>query len=89
MISSARANYYTCIICQNRQTGKLEGLLLPGKYGAPRIDVSLLIGMLTGLITSIIESVGDYCSCARICQVPNPPKHAINRGESVYSKFYI
>lgn len=36
--------------------------------------------MLAGVIASIIESVGDYYACARMCGAPSPPKEAINRG---------
>lgn len=38
------------------------------------------MGMISGVLASIIESLGDYIACAQICQVPKPPKHAINRG---------
>ena len=36
--------------------------------------------MLAGVIAGIVESIGDYYACARICGAPPPPKHAVNRG---------
>lgn len=36
--------------------------------------------MMAGAMTSIVESIGDYYACARICRVPPPPVHAVNRG---------
>ncbi|RWS20326.1 solute carrier family 23 member 1-like protein, partial [Leptotrombidium deliense] len=34
----------------------------------------------SGVLCSAIESVGDYYACARLCEAPPPPKHAVNRG---------
>jgi nucleobase transporter 1/2 len=31
-------------------------------------------------VASMIESIGDYYACARVCNEPAPPHHAINRG---------
>ena len=36
--------------------------------------------MMAAVFTSIVESVGDYYACARICGLPLPPAHAVNRG---------
>ena len=38
---------------------------------------------LMGTISSIIDSIGDYYACAKICDAPPPPKHAVNRGIAV------
>ena len=46
--------------------------------------------MFIGILVSIIESVGNYISCAKISGVTPPPRHAINRGiaiEGVASMF--
>ncbi|CAH1798280.1 unnamed protein product [Owenia fusiformis] len=32
---------------------------------------------------NIVESVADYNACAKICQVPPPPAHAVNRGIAI------
>lgn len=45
----------------------------------PSISVSALMGMIAATLSSIIESIGDYIATAPVCQVPPPPKHAINR----------
>ena len=29
---------------------------------------------------SVLDSIGDYSACARMCFVPRPPVHAVNRG---------
>lgn len=55
----------------------------PCKYGVPKVDISLVLGLLAGYMASITESVGDYHACARMACAPPPPKHAINRGITV------
>ncbi|EDO43780.1 predicted protein [Nematostella vectensis] len=52
----------------------------PGQWGLPTVSVAGVFGMLAGVIASIVESVGDYYACARMCGAPPPPTHAINRG---------
>ena len=39
-----------------------------------------LVCYVIATIISILDSVGDYFACARTCQVPPPPRHAVNRG---------
>ena len=36
--------------------------------------------MLAGVLASMLESIGDYYACAKLCGAPPPPKHALNRG---------
>lgn len=52
----------------------------PHQWGVPTISASAVLGMTAGVIASAIESVGDYYGCARLCEVPSPPTHAMNRG---------
>nr|XP_026693018.1 solute carrier family 23 member 2-like isoform X2 [Ciona intestinalis] len=52
----------------------------PGQWGAPRVVLSGVIGMLGGVLGSTIESIGDYYACAKLTESPPPPKHSINRG---------
>ncbi|KAM6954482.1 solute carrier family 23 member 1-like [Aplochiton taeniatus] len=52
----------------------------PGQWGVPTVSLAGVIGILAGIISSMIESVGDYHTCARLSGAPPPPKHAINRG---------
>lgn len=42
-----------------------------------------IFGILAGVISSMLESVGDYYACARLCGAPPPPEHAISRGIGV------
>ena len=44
-------------------------------------NVAGIIGMIIATIASILESIGDYHACAKICGAPPPPVHAINRGK--------
>ncbi|KAG8578152.1 hypothetical protein GDO81_010399 [Engystomops pustulosus] len=52
----------------------------PGQWGWPTVSLSSVLGMLSGILASIIESVGDYYTCAKLSGAPNPPVHALNRG---------
>ncbi|XP_067855241.1 xan_ur_permease domain-containing protein [Heptranchias perlo] len=52
----------------------------PGQWGLPTVSLAGIFGILAGVISSMIESVGDYHACARLCGAPSPPKEAINRG---------
>lgn len=52
----------------------------PGQFGAPRVSIGVVLGMLSAILSSVVESVGDYYACARLSKVPTPPTHAINRG---------
>ncbi|XP_048405115.1 xan_ur_permease domain-containing protein isoform X3 [Stegostoma tigrinum] len=52
----------------------------PGQWGLPTVSLAGTFGILAGVISSMIESVGDYHACARLCGAPPPPKEAINRG---------
>ncbi|RWS04173.1 solute carrier family 23 member 1-like protein [Dinothrombium tinctorium] len=52
----------------------------PFQWGIPSFTASAVLGFFAAVIASAIESVGDYYACARLCEAPPPPKHAINRG---------
>ena len=54
-----------------------------GQWGVPTVSVSAALGMVAGVLASMIESVGDYFACARLCGVRPPPSHAVNRGEAL------
>ena len=56
---------------------------IPFKWGFPTfnaITAAGALGMLAGYIGSMIESVGDYYSCARIAEAPVPTAKLISRG---------
>ncbi|XP_049648378.1 solute carrier family 23 member 1-like [Accipiter gentilis] len=55
----------------------------PGQWGMPTVSLAGIFGILAGVISSMLESVGDYYACARLCGAPPPPKHAISRGIGV------
>ncbi|XP_042359835.1 solute carrier family 23 member 2-like [Plectropomus leopardus] len=55
----------------------------PGQWGMPAVSLAGVFGMMAGIICSMVESVGDYHSCATLSRAPPPPKHAISRGIGV------
>ena len=50
-----------------------------GQWGTPTVHWPAVAGMISGVLASIIESIGDYYACARLCGLPPPSKTAINR----------
>ncbi|NWW12685.1 S23A1 protein, partial [Oreocharis arfaki] len=52
----------------------------PCQWGLPTVTSAAVLGMLSATLAGIIESIGDYYSCARLAGAPPPPVHAINRG---------
>ncbi|XP_033728150.1 solute carrier family 23 member 2-like [Pecten maximus] len=55
----------------------------PNQFGAPSFNAGIFIAFLIATVTSILDSIGDYYACARVCNVPPPPRHAVNRGIAV------
>lgn len=57
--------------------------MVPFKWGVPQLsDITLAgsLGMLAGYLGSMIESIGDYHSCARMANAPVPTERMISRG---------
>ncbi len=57
--------------------------LVPFKWGFPTLNSITLagsIGMLAGYAASMIESMGDYHSCARMAEAPVPTARMIAKG---------
>jgi nucleobase transporter 1/2 len=57
--------------------------LVPFKWGFPAINsifVAGTFGMLAAYLASMIESIGDYHSCARIAEGPVPTERMISKG---------
>ncbi|KFM03390.1 Solute carrier family 23 member 1, partial [Aptenodytes forsteri] len=52
----------------------------PCQWGLPTVTFAAVLGMFSATLAGIIESIGDYYSCARLAGAPAPPVHAINRG---------
>jgi solute carrier family 23 (nucleobase transporter), member 1 len=56
---------------------------LPFKWGFPELNAITLagsLGMLAGYLGSMVESIGDYYSCARMAEAPVPTEKMISRG---------
>ncbi len=56
---------------------------IPFKWGFPALSGITLagaFGMLAGYLGSMVESIGDYYSCARIAEGPVPTEKMISRG---------
>ncbi len=56
---------------------------LPFKWGFPELNAITLagsLGMLAGYLGSMVESIGDYYSCARMSEAPVPTAKMISRG---------
>ena len=51
-----------------------------GQFGWPTFGAGAFVGFLAATFSSIIESIGDYYAAAKICNVPPPPRHSMNRG---------
>ncbi|NXP80501.1 S23A1 protein, partial [Ramphastos sulfuratus] len=52
----------------------------PCQWGLPTVTSAAVLGMFSATLAGIVESIGDYYSCARLAGAPPPPVHAINRG---------
>ncbi|XP_060552099.1 solute carrier family 23 member 1-like isoform X2 [Ruditapes philippinarum] len=52
----------------------------PGHWGVPTFNSAFFVAMVAGVVTSIIESIGDYYTCARLAGALPPPPAAVNRG---------
>ncbi|XP_013420342.1 solute carrier family 23 member 1 isoform X1 [Lingula anatina] len=52
----------------------------PGRYGLPTVALGGILGMLLATLSSVVDTLGDYYVAARMCEIPPPPSHAVNRG---------
>ncbi|KAL8570337.1 hypothetical protein ACOMHN_035755 [Nucella lapillus] len=55
----------------------------PGQYGAPVFHAGVFLSFFLATLLSVLDSIGDYNACARMCYVPRPPEWAVNRGIAV------
>ena len=72
--------YLNLWLMYNSESCVLFSLHHEGQFGTPTVSSAMFVGMAAVTMTSIVESIGDYYMTARICNVPAPPKHAMNRG---------
>lgn len=56
---------------------------IPMEFGLPTVSVAGVVGMTAAVVASVVESIGDYYACARLCEISAPPVSAINRGIAV------
>ncbi|KAI0218043.1 hypothetical protein LSAT2_030219 [Lamellibrachia satsuma] len=54
-----------------------------GQFGWPTFGAGAFARMFAATIATTIESVGVGYATARICALPPPPKHTINRGIAI------
>ncbi|CAB9530460.1 Nucleobase-ascorbate transporter [Seminavis robusta] len=52
----------------------------PGQWGAPRFESYAIVPMLGSMAAGMIESIGDYYSCARLSGAPPPTAGIVSRG---------
>ncbi|CAD5114783.1 DgyrCDS3826 [Dimorphilus gyrociliatus] len=52
----------------------------PFQWGAPKVKLPAVLGLMAGILATTVESVGDYYACARLAGAPPPPPSAVNRG---------
>ncbi|KAF0300506.1 Solute carrier family 23 member 2 [Amphibalanus amphitrite] len=79
--------------CMYQALSEAVWLQLPliGRWGAPTVHIGPVLGMTAAVLASIVESIGDYYSCAKISGehpwkaqcASAPPVHAMNRGIAI------
>lgn len=52
----------------------------PGQFGFPIFHAGVFLSFFLATLLSVLDSIGDYNACARMCYVPRPPEWAVNRG---------
>jgi nucleobase transporter 1/2 len=52
----------------------------PGQWGAPRFESYAIVPMIGSMLAGMMESIGDYYSCARLSGAPPPTPGIISRG---------
>ncbi|GAB6022696.1 hypothetical protein CHUAL_006791 [Chamberlinius hualienensis] len=53
---------------------------IPLEFGIPTVSVAGVVGMTAAVVASVVESIGDYYACARLCEIAAPPANVVNRG---------
>jgi nucleobase transporter 1/2 len=52
----------------------------PGQWGAPKFESFAIVPMIGSMLAGVMESIGDYYSCARLSGAPPPTPGIISRG---------
>uniref|UniRef100_A0A2S2QYL4 Solute carrier family 23 member 1 n=1 Tax=Sipha flava TaxID=143950 RepID=A0A2S2QYL4_9HEMI len=55
----------------------------PFQWGWPKFSLTSIMAMLPALFISIVESVGNFYTCAKIANLKTPPANVVNRGIGV------
>jgi hypothetical protein len=58
-------------------------VMIPGRFGIPSFHPGVFLSFFLATLLSVLDSIGDYCACARMCYVPQPPTWAVNRGIAI------
>lgn len=61
--------------------------LSPGQFGAPRLDIGLMMGFIASAMSNVIENLGSYAMAARVSNQVSPPKYVVNRAIIVEGSF--
>ncbi len=59
----------------------IDKMIFP--WGLPKFDLAFFLTILAGYLASMIESFGDYFSCAYMSRASEPTSKVINRGISM------
>ncbi|RCN50215.1 putative ATP synthase F0, A subunit [Ancylostoma caninum] len=51
----------------------------PGQFGFPKASLGLTLGFVASCVACIMESIGDYQTCARVSHQRHPPSSSVNR----------
>ena len=54
--------------------------LISGQWGGFGYRIPAFVSCLIAKVMVILDSIGDYYTCAKVSNVPPPPPHAVNRG---------
>jgi nucleobase transporter 1/2 len=52
----------------------------PGQWGSPKFESYAIVPMIGSMLAGMMESIGDYYSCARLSGAPPPTPGIISRG---------
>ncbi|KAK6748106.1 hypothetical protein RB195_000995 [Necator americanus] len=56
-----------------------ESKFYSGQFGFPQFSLGLALGFVASCIACLMESIGDYQTCARISHQRHPPSSSVNR----------
>ena len=72
-------DFYLITMCYTYISNVFSFCDVIGQFGPISFSAAALISFLIATLISVLDSIGDYYACARVCRVPAPPSHAVNR----------